>query len=154
MSDRLTNMASIFGSVFLLAQRWQYLGDQFLAADGLTTKQWMLLAVLEKLFDAPPTMTEAATAFGTSRQNVKQIALKLEQRGFLKLAPDHADRRILRLVVTEQSRQYWTGRVDQDQAYMSSLFLELEDEDLNDFARIIASLCNRVQDLLEPPTDN
>lgn len=99
--------AEIFGSVFLLSQYLARLGDEALAPLGLTTKQWLLLAVVARRFPGEdPTLTEAALWYGSSRQNVKQIARQLERRGFLRLAPDVADRRALRLELTAKARVF------------------------------------------------
>jgi len=99
--------AEIFGSVFLLAQYLARAGDEALARHGLTTKQWLLLAVLTRRFPgAHPTLTEAASVYGSSRQNVKQIARQLERRGFLRIVPDAADRRALRLALTEEAELF------------------------------------------------
>jgi DNA-binding MarR family transcriptional regulator len=99
--------AEIFGSVFLLSQYLARRGDATLAPLGLTTKQWLLLAVVARRFPGEsPTLTEAALWYGSSRQNVKQIARQLAQRGYLRLAPDQADRRALRLHLTAKARVF------------------------------------------------
>jgi DNA-binding MarR family transcriptional regulator len=58
------------------------------------------LAVLDTFFaDQPPTIGQAA-AYGSSRQNVTQIARQLVDRGYLELEPDSADRPAVRLRMT------------------------------------------------------
>ncbi|NOX87896.1 MAG: MarR family transcriptional regulator [Calditrichaeota bacterium] len=126
----LEKMKFIFGSIFLIAHKWQHKGDQYLAEDNLTTKQWLLLTVIVKFFDSPPTLGQAAKAMGTSRQNVKQIALKLEKRGFVKIKKDEKDSRILRLEVTEKSHRFWENRADRDKEYILGLFENLSDADI------------------------
>jgi DNA-binding MarR family transcriptional regulator len=126
----LEKMKFIFGSIFILAQKWQYLGDWELSADRLTTKQWLLLATIESFFQSPPTLSEITAAFGTSRQNVKQIALNLEKRGFLEIKPDENDRRVLRFRVTQKSRDFWNRRANRDMEYISRLFEGLTDEEI------------------------
>ncbi len=67
----------------------------------LTTRQWLLLAVLTKSFPGrSPSLSEAAEKYGSSRQNVKQIALGLEARGFVRLVPDRDDGRTTRIELT------------------------------------------------------
>jgi DNA-binding MarR family transcriptional regulator len=93
--------AELFGTVFVLAQHLGRMTDAALEPLGLTSRQWLLLAVLTKAFpQAHPTLTEAAAAYGSSRQNVKMIALQLRERGYLELVPDPSDRRALRLHLT------------------------------------------------------
>jgi DNA-binding MarR family transcriptional regulator len=91
----------LFGSVFLLGQHLTRLVDEALRPLDLTTRQWLLLAVLTKKFPGEDaTLTAAASWYGTSRQNVKKIAEQLEQRGYLLLVPDPDDGRVVRLKLT------------------------------------------------------
>lgn len=90
------------GSLFVLSQLLGHHLDTALGPFGLTSRQWLLLAVLERRFGGrPPTLTDAAAAYGTSRQNVKAIAEGLERRGWVRLEPDAADRRATRIAVTD-----------------------------------------------------
>jgi DNA-binding MarR family transcriptional regulator len=95
--------AEIFGSIFVVVQHLTRRTDAELTEVGLTTRQWLLLAVLTKWFvGRDPSLTEAAERYGSSRQNVKQIALGLEARGYLQLVPDPADGRATRLRLTDK----------------------------------------------------
>jgi DNA-binding MarR family transcriptional regulator len=95
--------AEIFGSIFVITQHLARRTDRELADLGLTTPQWLLLAVLGKWFAGRrPSLSEAAARYGSSRQNVKQIALGLEARGFIRLVPDPADGRTTRLETTDR----------------------------------------------------
>jgi DNA-binding MarR family transcriptional regulator len=90
-----------FGTVFIVAHHLDLLGDVALAPLGLTTKQWLLLAIIERAFAGRrPTLSEAAAAYGSSRQNVKAMARALEAAGYLRLVPDAVDGRATRLEPT------------------------------------------------------
>jgi DNA-binding MarR family transcriptional regulator len=90
--------AEVFGTVFFLAQYMARAVDAALEPLGLTTKQWLLLVILlKKVADDEPTLSEAARVYGSSRQNVKQIAMQLEKRGYLHIDKDPKDARVLRL---------------------------------------------------------
>jgi DNA-binding MarR family transcriptional regulator len=84
----------------------------------------LLLGVIDKAFRGyAPTISEATAVFGTSRQNVKQVALQLERRGWLRLEPDPADRRALRLVLTDRLAVFRDPAVQADQAaFILSVF--------------------------------
>ena len=142
MRDReiAEKMQFIFGSMFLTAQKWQVMGDRYLAKDNVTTKQWLLLAVIVNLFDSPPTLTQAAEAMGTSRQNIKQIALKLEKRGFLQIKIDENDNRILRLEVTNKSHKFWQERADQDIKFILGLFEFLSDDEIDSLYKVMKKI--------------
>jgi DNA-binding MarR family transcriptional regulator len=107
--DELQAASDAFGGVFVIVGHLTRLTDQGLADWGLTTRQWLLLAVLTRGFPGrAPSLSETAVAYGSSRQNVKQIALGLETRGYLRLVHDPADGRTTRLVLTDK-----VGRFDE-----------------------------------------
>jgi DNA-binding MarR family transcriptional regulator len=99
--DLLAATSGAFGNVFVVVQHLTRLTDAQLEDWGLTTRQWLLLAVLARGFEGrTPSLSDAAAAYGSSRQNVKQIALALEARGFLRLEADPRDGRTTRLRLT------------------------------------------------------
>lgn len=103
----LTARAEVFGSVFVIVQHLTRRADRELSDLDLTTRQWLLLAVLTNAFpDRSPSLSEAAEEYGSSRQNIKQIALGLEARGFVRLVTDPADARTTRIEVTERVRLF------------------------------------------------
>lgn len=111
---------AVFGALFRLSNRLDVAGTHILGE--LTSKQWFLLAVLTNLCPSPPTLKEAAQFTGSSYQNVKQIALKLQQKGFLDIVPDPKDRRALRLVLTEKPAQYAYLHMQTQAAFLDRLF--------------------------------
>ena len=89
----------LFGALLAMGNRLQAAGDRFY--DEITTKQWFVLAVLEN-FSAPPTLGELARGVGSSHQNVKQLVLKLQQKGYVALAQDGRDARKNRVHRTQK----------------------------------------------------
>jgi len=101
--ELLAMRAEVFGSLFVLMQHLSRRADRELADLGLTSRQWLLLAILANAFrGSSPSLSEAAEKYGSSRQNVKQIALGLEARGFVRLVPDRDDGRTTRIALTER----------------------------------------------------
>jgi DNA-binding MarR family transcriptional regulator len=129
--EDLNKKKYIFGSLFLLSNRLQTIGDQYLGEAGITTKQWLLNVMLAQLGDKSPTLSEVTEVIGSSRQNVKQLALKLEDKGFLTIEKDEEDARALRLKLTEKSKTFWRGRHEQDNEYIKNLFKELTPEEVD-----------------------
>ena len=88
MTTRRVDEAEVFGRLFVLGQHLTRRADEALRPVGLTSKQWLLLAVLVKGFPgATPTLTEAAAVYGTSRQNVKQVMID-SLNGYLNAMPE------------------------------------------------------------------
>jgi DNA-binding MarR family transcriptional regulator len=131
-ADDLAAMADVFGSVFVVMQHLTRRTDAALADLGLTSKQWLLLAILTQGFRGhSPSLTEAGEQYGTSRQNVKQIALGLESRGYLRLVSDPADGRTTRLELTEQARIFDTPEMQaRGAALLRDAFAGLEPRDV------------------------
>ena len=85
--------AEFFGTLFVLANRLQVPGDQM--DDQISTKQWLLLAVLCKENGMECTFSQSAERMGSSRRNVKKTAQILEQKGFLNFHKPKEDKRSL-----------------------------------------------------------
>lgn len=109
----------LFGMVFALGNRLQAMGDQFY--EEITSKQWFFLIGLS-IFVDDPTINELASVIGSSHQNIKQIALKLEKNGFVKLYTDPKDKRKLRIQKTEKCEDLGMKYQERELAFMSSLY--------------------------------
>lgn len=143
--------ADLFGKVFILAQHLGRRADAALAPAGLTSRQWLLLAVLVRGFPGTaPTLTDAAQAYGTSRQNVKQVALQLAARGYVELRADHDDRRATRLVVTARVTEFdEPAAVAVQTDFLADAFASLDDAEVVTLHRLVdrcvASLTAQVE---------
>lgn len=132
----------IFGSIFLLSNRLQTIGDRYLK--DITTKQWFLMVVIGQFGDHEPTLSEVAKEMGTSRQNLKQIATKLQDKGFLRIRKDENDSRILRLSITEKSEKFWEGRIQQDIDFINNLFVGITPKELDEVYSGFNKILNNV----------
>jgi DNA-binding MarR family transcriptional regulator len=127
------------GAVFVVAQQLDRLGDVVLAPLGITTKQWLLLAIVERGFGGRhPTLSEAAALYGSSRQNVKAVAGGLAAAGYLRIVRYPADRRALRLVPTDRVAVFatpdWRAR---EAAFFSDAFGDLTDGEITVLADLL-----------------
>ena len=118
--------------------------DQRLLPSGLTTQQAALLTIIETA-GRPPTMTEAARALAMSHQNVKQLAVALERKGFLEIVPDERDARSKRMETTKKHRQFWAKRNPQDHACVAQWLGELDEAETATLARLLAKARVRAQ---------
>ena len=139
----------LFGMIFMLAQRWQYIGDRELKDSGVTTKQWFLLVTLHALFDAPPNLNELALTMGSTRQNVKQLAINLEKQGFIEIYQDMHDKRVQRFKLTPKNQTFWDKRADSDDRFIKSLFAELPAGEIQMTRKTIKALMDISGDLLK-----
>jgi len=139
-AERLDMERYILVVLFLVQQRWSYIISRDLAGDQITTKQWLMMIVMTNAFQNPPSMQEVADAMSTTHQNVKQLATRLETRGFLKIERDPENKRILRLKATEECLEYWDKRTAEDIKSITSLFRGLEDSEIKYLFEIMGKL--------------
>lgn len=95
----------LFGSIFLLANKLQLLGDSYL--QEITTKQWLLLVMIHHLGKEQPSITEVATCTGSTRQNVRKMLEVLAAKGYVQLAVNPRDRRNLSVTLTAQTYRFF-----------------------------------------------
>lgn len=137
----------VFGLLFVCANRLETLGKRYLGE--LTIKQWFLLAVLDSFFTRPPTIGELAQQMGSSHQNVKQIALRLQKKGFLRLYQDSRDGRMLRVETTDRLTTYSAAHDAENERFLLSLFAVFSSEETTDFADKLNRLTAQMKSIEE-----
>lgn len=140
MAEINQKVFDVFGSIFLLSQKLQYITDYELGKNDLTTKQFLVLAAVDTAFDHPPTLNEVAMVLSTSHQNVKQLANQLEKKGFLELVKDPSDRRKLLLKTTEKNRVFWDSHAQENMDFFRKLFGELSKEEVEQLYTLLSKL--------------
>jgi DNA-binding MarR family transcriptional regulator len=135
--EALTPAVQSFRLVITLAQELRTLMDQRLQASELTTQQSALLTVIE-IKGSAPTMTEAARLLGMSHQNVKQLAVALERKGFLEIVPDEKDARSKRMQTTKKHRKFWAKRNPEDHACVAEWLAGLDAEEQATLVKLLA----------------
>lgn len=143
MAEINQKVFDIFGSIFLLSQKLQYITDYELGKNDLTTKQFLVLAAVDTGFDHPPTLNDVAMVLSTSHQNVKQLAKQLEKKGFMELEKDPSDRRKLLLMTTDKNRAFWDTHAKENMDFFKKLFGALSKEEVEQlytlFSKLMAS---------------
>lgn len=137
----------LFGAIFVAANRMDTLMEREFKKFDITTKQWFLSIVIDNLFDKPPTIKEAAREMGSSHQNVKQVALKLEQKGLLVLEKDARDSRVIRLKLTEHSLDLWKGVREEGNAFTEALFKDISEEEKGTARRVMEKLLSNIAEM-------
>lgn len=109
----------LFGTLFMISNRLQSIGDRFYKE--ITTKQWFLLAALNT-FEYAPTFNELSSLMGSSHQNVKQIALKLQQKGYVEIETDPEDRRKSRIRLGKESGELQAAYAAKEDDFLNGLY--------------------------------
>jgi DNA-binding MarR family transcriptional regulator len=130
----------VFGSIFLLSQKLQYITDYELSTHDLTTKQFLVLAAVDTAFENPPTLNEVAMVLSTSRQNVKQLGNQLEKKGFMELVSDQSDKRKVLLRTTEKNRIFWDNHAKENMDFFRRLFGDLTNDEIEQLYLLLNKL--------------
>jgi len=144
--NKIPDEAMIFGLLLIISNRMNTLLERELKEFDVTTKQWFLSETINSLFDSPPTLKELGDAMGSSHQNVKQIAIKLQEKGLLTLEKDKKDARVTRLKMTEKSYDFWKQTDNKGSLFREKVF---KDIDVHDIARTRHLLEKLISNLAE-----
>lgn len=118
----------IFGSLFLLANRLQKLGDT--ALEEITLKQWFLLIMILNIGKKEPSVTEIADFMGSTRQNVRKMLDVLSTKNYVTLGINERDKRNLTVSLTPQVFQFFTKFEETGAIFLEQLFYGLDDDSL------------------------
>ena len=126
MAD-ITPDQGIFGGLFVLTNLADAVSNKYLK--DLTTKQWFLLACLSTFFVQPPTLTQLAEIMGVSHQNVKMVALRLQEKQFLRLLKDPKDKRAWRVQLTNKPAVYTQESETLQNQFIERLYSGISDQE-------------------------
>lgn len=135
----------IFGAIFTLSNKLQLLGDKIDAK--LTVKQWLFLAGVLKCDNDTPTLSEIAARIGSSRQNVKKMALILEKQGFVLMEKDDRDARALRIRLTDACMVHLKQRERAESRFIEELFYNFEVKELSLLSEGLKKLEKNVKEM-------
>ena len=95
--------AFLLGLLSAFDNRYQAAADNYFKE--ITWKQFFAIICIN-LCKEPPTLNDLSDVMGSSHQNVKQILLKLESKGFVSMIPDEKDKRKQRILITDKCREF------------------------------------------------
>jgi MarR family transcriptional regulator for hemolysin len=119
----------IFGALFMVANKMDTLLERELNRFGVTSRQWFLSICTATVFAQAPTLKELAAASGTSYQNVKQVALKLQLKNLMRLRKDANDARTTRVELTPESVGFWAQTEGDSGIFMEKLYRGITPEE-------------------------
>ncbi len=93
----------LLGVLSAFDNRFQAMADQSMRE--ISWKQFFAVICIN-LCKEPPTLRELSGILGSSHQNVKQILLKLERKGFVSMITDEKDKRKQRFLITDKCREF------------------------------------------------
>ena len=117
----------LIGLLSAFENRFQAVADSFF--EEITWKQFFAIICIN-LCRESPTINELSEVMGSSHQNVKQILLKLEKKGFVEMIADEKDRRKQRIVTTKKCEDFCQRNDQGSKIQMNKIFEGISQEQL------------------------
>lgn len=141
------NQQYIFGSIFLLANKLQFLGDK--VTEEITLKQWFLLNIIMQMENKTPNYNDIAKAIGTSRQNVSKMLSVLNKKGMVELHASPSDQRAVYVSLTQKCFDYFSSKENAGNILLDKLFSDISATTIEQASIFLGSLLQNVEKCLE-----
>jgi DNA-binding MarR family transcriptional regulator len=144
------NFTGIEMSYFLLGLLSAFENRFQAAADSemkeISWKQFFAVICIN-LCKEKPTVKELAEIMGSSHQNVKQILLKLEKKGFVRISADENDKRKQRIELTDYCREFCVKNDEKTTRAIGLMFEGVAEEQLQVTIQTILQIENNLKQL-------
>ena len=151
MNNKNVDFTGIESSYFLLGllsafdNRFQAMADKTIKE--ISWKQFFAIICIN-MCKEKPTLRELADIMGSSHQNVKQILLKLEKKGFVNVVLDERDKRKQRIELTEYCMEFCKKNNEVRSQIIMNMFEGVSQEQLQATIATIIQIENK-EDLYE-----
>lgn len=148
-SDKV-DFAGIGSSYFLLGllsafeNRFQAIADSTMKE--ISWKQFFAIICID-MCKEKPTVKELAEIVGSSHQNVKQILLKLEKKGFVCITADESDKRKQRIELTDYCREFCEINNNMTAEIMRKMFEGVSEEQLQITVQTIIQIGDNLKEI-------
>jgi len=139
--------ASLFGFFFAFSNRLQAVADNIY--EGVTCKQFFLMACMRLFDQESPTANDLAKVMGCTRQNVKEILMSLEKKDFVSFAAHHSDKRKRVVVLTEKAQQMAEQYQSRDMEFLGRLYEGVSEEELRSVYLLLIKMEDNLKKLTE-----
>lgn len=105
----------------------------------ISWKQFFAIICID-MCKSSPTVKELAEIMGSSHQNVKQMLLKLEKKGFVTIAVDVKNRRKQRIELTEYCREFCARNDEASTIIIKKMFEGISEQQLQETIQTIIQI--------------
>lgn len=134
----------LLGLLSAFENRFQAVADN--AMKEISWKQFFAVICIN-MCKSSPTVKELAEIMGSSHQNVKQILLKLQKKGFVDITVDEHDKRKQRIELTEYCRDF-CGKNDETSAnIIKKMFAGISAEQLQTTIQTIIQIEDNLKEI-------
>ena len=152
ISSGKVDFTGIESSYFLLGllsafeNRFQAVADRTMKE--ISWKQFFAIICINMCKEYP-TVKDLAEIMGSSHQNVKQILLKLEKKGFINISADKKDKRKQRIRLTEYCREFCTKNEEMTSDIIRKMFMGISQEQLQVTTQTIIQIEDHLKEIKE-----
>lgn len=152
ISSGKVDFTGIESSYFLLGllsafeNRFQAVADRTMKE--ISWKQFFAIICINMCKEYP-TVKDLAEIMGSSHQNVKQILLKLEKKGFINISADKKDKRKQRIRLTEYCREFCTKNEEMTSDIIRKMFMGISQEQLQVTIQTIIQIEDHLKEIKE-----
>lgn len=136
----------LIGLLSAFENRFQAMADNMM--QEISWKQFFAIICIN-MCKEPPTLKELSDILGSSHQNVKQILLKLEKKGFIRFEQDVADKRKQRIVLTKTCKKFCEKNDDMSQKAMMDMFEGISERNIKTTIQTIIKIEKNLKGILE-----
>lgn len=134
----------LIGLLSAFDNRFQAMADSMM--EEISWKQFFAIICIN-MYNGKPTVKELAEIMGSSHQNVKQILIKLEKKGFVSIATDETDKRKQRIELTEYCREFCERNDEMSMNIMKTMFSGISEEQLQATIKTIIQIENNLKEI-------
>ncbi len=134
----------LVGLLSAFENRFQAVADKTMVE--ISWKQFFAI-ICTNLCKESPTIKELAEIMGSSHQNVKQILLKLEKKGFVDIVVDDKDKRKQRVILTQYCKEFCEKNDETAQVSMQKMFAGIQEEQLKVTIQTIMQIEDNLKEL-------
>lgn len=136
----------LLGLLSAFENRFQAVADSTMKE--ISWKQFFAIICVNLCKDSP-TVKELAEIMGSSHQNVKQILLKLEKKGFVSIIVDEKDKRKQRIYLTDYCRKFCSENDEMTINIMKGMFAGVSEEQLQVTIQTIIQIEDNLKEIAE-----
>jgi|SRR5690554_2960824 len=130
--------------VIHLSRAWRSELDRRFADKGLSQARWLVLLHLGHYGDEPPTQRELANSVGIESPTLARTLDALEQAGFVVRQPCQNDRRVNKVLLTDQARQVVGELEDAASRLRSEIFSGISMEEVDHCQRLLEKMLHNI----------
>ena len=135
--DGIPSNYYLLGLLSAFENRFQAMADNVIKE--ISWKQFFAVICINMCKD-PPTLKELSDILGSSHQNVKQILIKLKNKGFIEFKTDVEDKRKQRIVLTKRCMNFCEKNNDVSIQIMAKMFEGISEKDLQTTIKTITKI--------------